>query len=93
MFTVSHAIARNKVLFALADAAFVCNTDGKRGETDALHNRYCDWIYAWSGYPANSALIARGATPVTDLRKLDLAEMSGHWKGSQSEQMSMVDLM
>lgn len=93
MFTVSHAIARNKVLFALADAAFVCNTDGKRGETDALHNRYCDWIYAWSGYPANSALIARGATPVTDLRKLDLAEMSGHWKGSQSEQMSMFDLM
>ena len=93
MFTVSHAIARNKVLFALSDAAFICNTDGKRGETDALHNRYCDWIYAWSGYPANSALIARGATPVPDLRKLDLAEMSVHWKGSQSEQMSMFDMI
>ena len=93
LFTVSHAIARNKLLFSLAEAAFVFNTDGKRGELDAIRNRYCDWIYAWSGYPANSALIARGATPVTDLRKLDLAEMSGHWKGSQSEQMSMFDLI
>lgn len=93
MFTVSHAIARNKIIFALADAAFICNTDNKRGETDALHNRYCDWIYAWSGYPANSTLIARGATPVTDLRKFDVESMSQHWRGSQSEQMNMFDLM
>lgn len=91
MFTVSHAISRNKVIFALADAAFICNTDNKRGETDALHNRYCDWIYAWSGYPANSTLISRGATPVADLRRFDLEEMSRHWRGSQSEQLSMFD--
>lgn len=92
MFTVSHAIARNKVIFALADAAFVCNTDNKRGETDAIHNHYCDWIYAWSGYPANSTLIARGATPVADLRKFDLEAMSRHWSGSQSQQLNMFDM-
>lgn len=92
MFTVSHAIARNKVIFALSDAAFVCNTDNKRGETDALHNHYCDWIYAWSGYPANHTLISRGATPVQDLRKFDFEGMSPHWRGSRSEQMNMFDL-
>lgn len=93
MFTVSHAIARNKVIFALSDAAFVCNTDNKRGETDALHNHYCDWIYAWSGYPANRTLISRGATPISDLRKFDFEGMSRHWRGSKSEQLNMFDLM
>lgn len=92
MFTVSHAIARNKMLFALADAAFIFNTDGKRGETDALQNHYCDWIYAWNGYPANQNLISKGAIPINDLRKLDLDEMSRHWNSSRSEQMSMFDL-
>ena len=93
MFTVSHAIARNKVIFALSDAAFVCNTDNKRGELDALHNRYCDWIYAFSGAACNHALIARGATPVADLRRFDFENMSRHWRGSQSEQLNMFDLL
>jgi len=92
MFTVSHAIARNKLLFALADAAFIFNTDGKRGETDALQNHYCDWIYAWNGYPANQNLISKGAIPVNDLKKLDLDELSRHWNSSRSEQVSMFDL-
>lgn len=92
MFTVSHAIARNKVIFALADAAFVFNTDNKRGELDALHNRYCDWIYAYSGAACNQTLISRGATPVKDLRKMDLGEMSRHWRDSQSEQLNMFDM-
>lgn len=91
MFTVSHAIARNKVIFALSDAAFICNTDNKRGETDALRNHYCDWIYAWSGCSANRTLISRGATPVSDLGNFNLAEMSCHWRGSQSEQLNMFD--
>ncbi len=93
MFTVSHAIARNKIIFAMSDAAFICNTDNKRGETDALHNRYCDWIYAWSGYPANHTLISRGATPVSDLRSFDFENMSRHWRGSQSEQLNMFDML
>lgn len=93
MFTVSHAIARNKLLFSLADAAFVFNTDGKRGETDALHNHYCDWIYAWDGHPANHALIGKGAIPVHDLRSMDLEAMSRHWNSSRSEQMNMFDMI
>lgn len=93
MFTVSHAIARNKLLFSLADAAFIFNTDGKRGETDALHNRYCDWIYAWDGYPGNQALMARGAIPVHDLRNLDLTDMSRRWESACSEQINMFDML
>lgn len=93
MFTVSHAIARNKLLFSLADAAFIFNTDGKRGETDALHNRYCDWIYAWDGYPGNQALMARGAIPIHDLRNLDLTDMSRRWESACSEQINMFDML
>ena len=93
MFTVSHAIARNKILFALSDAAFICNTDNKRGETDALHNHYCDWIYALSSYPANNTLISRGAIPIADLRKFNLEETSRHWRGSQAIQMNIFDLL
>ena len=93
LFTVAHAIARNKVAFALADAAFICNTDNKRGELDALHNHYCDWIYALSSAACNQPLISHGATPVADLRGFDFAGMCRHWQSSQSEQMSMFDLL
>ena len=93
LFTVSHAIARNKLLFSLAEAAFVFNTDGKRGELDAIRSRYCDWIYAWTGFPANQYLIARGAIPVSDIPRLDLDELSRHWRGGESEQLNLFDLL
>ena len=92
LFTVSHAIARNKLLFSLAEAAFVFNTDGKRGELDAIRNRYCDWIYAWTGCANNRALIARGAIPVSNVSEMNLGELSPHWRNSQSEQMNIFDL-
>ena len=91
MFTISHAIARNKVIFALADAAVILNTDNKRGEIDAIQNHYCDWIYAWTGASSNNQLISRGATPVANLREMNLSELSRHWKASESEQLSMFD--
>ena len=91
LFTVSHAIARNKLLFSLAEAAFIFNTDGKRGESDAIRNHYCDWIYAWTGASSNNQLISRGATPVANLREMNLSELSRHWKASESEQLSMFD--
>ncbi len=93
LFTVNHALARNRLLFALADAAFVFNTDGRRGEAEALQNRACDWIYAWEGYPGNRALIARGATPFSALDDDKLATMSRHWASSGGEQISLFDLM
>lgn len=92
LFTVSHAIARNKMLFSLAEAAFVFNTDGKRGEMDAIRNRYCDWIYAWTGYANNQPLIARGAIPATSIPEMDLSDLSRHWRNSESEQMSLFDM-
>lgn len=93
MFTVTHAIARNRVLFALSDAAFVFNTDGRRGETDALQSRSCDWIYAWEGHPANRALIARGAVPFGALTDDKVRDMGRHWASSRAQQMDMFDLL
>ena len=93
LLTITHAIARNRAIFALSDAAFVCNTDNRRGETEALRNRYCDWIYAWTGYPANGTLISRGAIPVADFAGFDFEAASRNWENAQSEQLSFFDLM
>ena len=93
LFTVSHAIARNKLLFSMAEAAFIFNTDGKRGELDAIRSHYCDWIYAWTGFPENRNLIARGAIPVTAVTGLNLEELSRHWKGGESEQLNIFDML
>lgn len=93
LFTVAHAISRNKLLFSLAEAAIIINTDGKRGETDAIKNRYCDWIYAWNDYPNNLPLISRGAIPVANISEMDLDQLSKRWKNSQSEQMNFFDML
>ncbi|MBR1821114.1 MAG: DNA-processing protein DprA [Clostridia bacterium] len=93
MFTVSHAIARNRLLFSLSDAAFIFNTDGRRGEAEALQNRTCDWVYAWEDFAANRPLIARGAVPFGVLTDAELAEISRHWASSRSQQMNMFDLL
>ena len=93
LFTANHALARNRLLFALADAAFVFNTDGRRGEAEALQSRACDWIYAWEGYPGNRALIARGAKPFSTLDDDRLAAMSRRWASSGGEQISLFDLI
>lgn len=93
MFTISHAISRNKVIFSLADATIILNTDNKRGEMDAIQNHYCDWIYAWTGSLSTAPLIARGAMPVAMLRELNFDELIKHWRASESEQISMFDLL
>ena len=93
LFTVNHAIARNKLLFALADAAFIFNTDCRRGELDALANRTCDWIYAWQDYAGNRPLLGRGARPFQALQDGDFDEMSRLWRSSRAQQMSLFDLL
>lgn len=93
LFTVSHAILRNKPLFALADAAFIFNTDGRRGETDALQNRTCDWIYAWEGYAGNRPLFPKGAVPFKALTQPAIEEMSRHWSSSSAQQMNIFDII
>ena len=93
LFTVSHAIARNKFIFSLAEAAFVFNTDGKRGELDAIRNRYCDWIYAWTGYANNQTLLMRGAIPAGNITEMDFGDLSRHWRDSESEQLNIFDML
>ena len=92
LFTVTHAISRNKLLFSLAEAAFIFNTDGKRGELDAIRNHYCDWIYAWTGYENNRALISRGAIPASRIPEMDVGDLSRRWRGSEAEQLNIFDL-
>lgn len=92
LFTVSHAAARNRLLFAMADAAFVFNTDGRRGELDALQSRACNWIYAWEGSASNRALIARGASPFSG-EGFDFDALSAHWSSSSAQQLSIFDML
>lgn len=93
LFTVSHAIARNRLVFALSDAAFVFNSDGRRGETEALTHRTCDWIYAWEGCGANRLLISRGAIPFSAISEEGLDDMSRHWNSSRARQIDLFDLL
>ena len=93
LFTVSHAIARNKVLFALAEAAFVFNSDGKRGEIDAIRDRVCDYVYAWDGYPGNQPILAKGAQPFASAENLDFDDLRRRWLASRAEQLSLFDIL
>ena len=93
LLTVPHAAARNRMIFALADAAFICNTDGRRGEAEAVGSGLCKWVYAWSGCVENRPLISRGAVPVPDLRSFDFTEAVRRWRESASEQISIFELL
>ena len=93
LLTVSHATSRNKLIFAMAQAAFVFNTDGRRGELDALASRTCDWIYAWNGFEGNRPLFSRGATPFSRLQDGDVDEMFCRWSRSEGQQLNMFDML
>ena len=93
MFTTVHAAARNKALFALSDAAFIFNTDGRRGELGALQNRWCANVYAWEGALGNHPLYAHGAIPFGSDTPLDFDAMAARWSDGNAEQISMFDLM
>lgn len=91
LFTVPHAIARNRLLISLAEAVFIFNTDGKRGESDALRHHRCDWIYAWNGDKGNHSLINKGAIGFGQITRKSLEDMTDLWRQSRSEQLSMFD--
>ena len=93
LFTASHAIARNKVLFALAEAAFIFNSDGKRGEIDAMRDHICDYVYAWDGYPGNRPVLAKGALPFASAEGLDFDDLRRRWLASRAEQLSLFDML
>ena len=91
-FNAGQRAARNRILFALADAAFVFNTDGRRSEQEAMQNHYCDWIYAWENNPECAMLISKGAKPLRSVESLDFDARRQHWSSSDAAQISIFDL-
>lgn len=96
--TRSHALTRNKCLYALSQAVFVFGCDYKNdpiwdGATEALRNKYCPFVYCWNTdqYSGNRPLIVQGAIPVTDMKNLDFAQMAQSWRGAMGEQMCLFD--
>ena len=89
LFTVGHAISRCKLIYALSSAAFIFNTDGKRGEGEALKNRYCEGLYVWDipHPPANRQVIAKGGIAVQDHADIRFERLSANWKMAQAEQL------
>ena len=91
-YTGVHALARNRIVYALSLASFVITTDGKRGEAEALRRRLCDWLYAFDeAEPAgNRVIIARGATPVHDVSQMDIQKYARSWRLANAEQLSFL---
>ena len=95
-YTASHALERNKCLYALGHAAFVISCEkGKgaawEGASSALRNGYTDRVYVWDNpdISGNAELIARGATGFRSPHELALREMKTVWETPAYEQMSM----
>ena len=91
-FTFRYAADRSRLMFALSDAAFVFNTDGRRGEIELLQGKVCDWVYAWSPRQENQPLIARGAIPFDEVSDWDFQALARRWSTSDSEQLSIFDM-
>lgn len=89
LFTVGHAIARCKLIYALSSAAFIFNTDGKRGEGEALKNRYCEGLYVWDipHPPANRQIIVKGAIAIQDFSDIRFERLAANWRMAQAEQL------
>lgn len=89
LFTAGHAIARCKLIYSLSSAAFVFNTDGKRGEGEALKNRYCEGLYVWDiPHPsANRQIISKGGIAIADFADIRFDRLSANWRMAQAEQL------
>ena len=90
--TVPHAIARSKLVYALARAAFVFNCEAKRGTAEASKCDMCDWVYAYTGFPGNHALVSRGARPFRSIDDAEFERLSARWKTGFSQQLNMFDM-
>lgn len=91
--TPHRAADRTRLMFSMSDAVFIFNTDGRRGEVEMLQNKVCDWVYAWAKRPENQPLVARGAIPFDDVSHWDFPTLSQQWQSSDSEQLSIFDMM
>ena len=91
-YTNVHAANRNRVVYAMSLAAFIVTTDAKRGESDALRRKLCDWMYAFDT-PAplgNRIVIQRGILPVRDVQQMDFAKYAQNWRMACAEQLTFL---
>lgn len=76
-FRAGNAIGRNKIIYALSQIVFVAASESGSGgtwsgATEAIERGYAH-VAAWTGLGAtagNAALVARGASPITDVSTL-----------------------
>jgi predicted Rossmann fold nucleotide-binding protein DprA/Smf involved in DNA uptake len=95
-FTPHSAMARNKLVYALAEVTVVVATDLESGgtwagATEALkkgNGRVAVWTGDGSG-PGNDALIRLGATPLQSTN--DLFNLESPVKSKPSEQLGLLD--
>lgn len=98
-YTISHALGRNKFLYALSNAAFIMSLPHERG---ALWNGVCsamrcEWIrrvYVIDdpALPANKKLIDQGATAFTSSGDIDMDEVRHSWNSPEYSQTSLFDM-
>lgn len=91
-YTGVHALMRNRVVYAMALASFIATTDAKRGETEALRKKLCDWMYAFDTPTplGNRIVISRGITPVPDFEIMDFAKYAQNWRMANAQQLSFL---
>ena len=97
-YTPSHANQRNKLIYALSDAAFVFSCEEGKGSTwagavEALRGKYCDFIYALDTdqHSGNRQLIQRGAMRMPNLSEMGIKALSGFWQSAAAEQLCLFD--
>lgn len=85
-----HAVSRNRVVYAMSHAAFIATTDAKRGESEAMRKRLCDWLYVFDtpSPTGNRIVISRGATPVQHIEKMNFSKYAENWRMADAEQLS-----
>ena len=97
-YTSSHANQRNKLIYALSDAAFVFSCEEGKGTTwagavEALRGKYCSFIYALDTdqHSGNRPLIQRGAMRMPRLDEMGIKTLSEFWQSAAAEQLCMFD--
>ncbi|MDO4547915.1 MAG: DNA-processing protein DprA [Clostridia bacterium] len=96
--SLESAQARNKMIYALVQAAFIFGAENNRGAVwhganENLKKRWCQRFYVWENpaHEGNMTLIRRGATPFKDITPELFSQMRSLWAADASEQMSMFD--
>ncbi|MBQ3079291.1 MAG: DNA-processing protein DprA [Clostridia bacterium] len=92
-YTNVHALSRNRVVYALSQAAFIATTDAKRGESEALRKHLCDWLYVFDtpSPTGNRIAISRGAQPLQHIEKMNFSKYAENWKIACAQQLSFFE--